>query len=168
MDERPLDPDADVPDSDVPDPEAQKPDLPEPSRRDLLDKMLAAGAVVWVAGTVVPAGVYLWPASSRGPGSEFVSAGTVSDFPVGTERMIQMAGKPVLIIRTKEDEFHAMSAICTHLACIVRWDSATRQIECPCHAGFFAPDGSVISGPPPRPLTPLRAVIVDDEVRVYG
>jgi cytochrome b6-f complex iron-sulfur subunit len=154
MEDKPLD-----------DPE--KPET-EPTRRDVLDQILGAGAVVWVAGTVIPASVYLWPAGSRGPGSEYAEAGSVTDFPVGSERMIQKDGKPVMVIRTKEDEFHALSAVCTHLACIVQWDPDARQIRCPCHAGFFAPDGTVIAGPPPRPLTPLRVVVVNDEVRVYA
>lgn len=145
----------------------QRPD-PEPTRRDVLDQILGAGAVVWAAGTVIPAGVYLWPAGSRGPGNEYAEAGPVTDFAVGSGRMIQKEGKPVIVIRTREDEFHALSAVCTHLACIVRWDPDTRQIHCPCHAGLFAPDGSVIGGPPPRALTPLRVVVVNDEVRVYG
>jgi cytochrome b6-f complex iron-sulfur subunit len=149
-------------------PDDARDEVADPTRRDLLDQLLAGGAVIWAAGTVIPAGFYLWPAGSRGPSSEYAEAGSVADFPVGSDKMIQKEGKPVLVIRTKEDEFHAMSAICTHLACIVRWDPNTRQIRCPCHAGFFAPDGTVISGPPPRPLSPLRVVVVNDEVRVYG
>jgi len=32
---------------------------------------------------------------------------------------------------------------------------------CPCHDGVFAEDGSVVSGPPPRPLDTLSAEVVD-------
>jgi len=139
-----------------------------PSRRDFLDQILAAGGVVWVLGTVIPTAFFLWPARSRGPGSDYVDAGSTADFPVGSERMIQKGGKPVMVLRLKEDEFRAFSAVCTHLACVVSWDPQLRQIKCPCHAGFFATDGSVASGPPPRPLTAYRVNVIDNQVRVYG
>ena len=142
--------------------------LGKPSRRDFLNQVLAAGGVIWVAGTLIPAGVYLWPAKDRGPGAEYVDAGSTADFPVGSERMVQKGGKPVMVLRLKQDEYRAFSAVCTHLACVVRWDRQRRQIRCPCHAGFFAADGTVISGPPPRPLTAYRVQIIDEQVRVYG
>jgi cytochrome b6-f complex iron-sulfur subunit len=156
------DPDA----SGAPGPGAGGASLPE--RRDFLQGVLATGGCIWAAGVAVPAAVYLWPARASGPGSDHVDAGSTKDFPVGTERMVQKTGKPILVLRVKEDEFRAFSAVCTHLACVVRWDAQRRQILCPCHAGVFGPDGAVVSGPPPRPLTAYRVVVVDDTVRVYA
>jgi menaquinol-cytochrome c reductase iron-sulfur subunit len=49
-------------------------------------------------------------------------------------------------------DYVAMSNICTHLGCRVRWVTDQEMFFCPCHNGVFAKDGSVISGPPPRPL----------------
>lgn len=137
------------------------------SRRDLLDRVLVAGGAVWATGVAVPAAAFLWPARSSGPGEEYVEIDALDEFPVGSARMAQKSGKPIMVLRIKEDEFRAFSAICTHLACVVRWDPQTRQIRCPCHAGFFAPDGSVISGPPPRPLAAYRVVVLGDRLRVY-
>lgn len=138
------------------------------TRRTVLDTLLAAGACVWAAGVAAPAAAYLWPAHAGGPGDEFVKAGSVKDFPVGGARMIQHQGKPVVVLRLGESEFRAFSAICTHLGCVVRWDEQSRQIHCPCHAGFFGPDGAVLSGPPPRPLTAHKVVVAGDELRVYA
>jgi cytochrome b6-f complex iron-sulfur subunit len=137
-------------------------------RRDFLERALVAGGCVWAAGVAVPSAVYLWPARASGPGTDHVDAGSTKDFPVGTERLVQKAGKPILVLRVKEDEFRAFSAVCTHLACVVRWNAQRRQILCPCHAGVFGPDGAVISGPPPRPLAPYRVVVIDETVRVYA
>jgi Rieske Fe-S protein len=40
-------------------------------------------------------------------------------------------------------------------------------MECPCHEGYFsAADGSVLSGPPPKPLLALTAEVVDGQVYV--
>ena len=53
-------------------------------------------------------------------------------------------------------EFIALSAVCTHLGCNVRWRREESRFACPCHAGFYDPNGDVISGPPPRPLRRLE------------
>lgn len=59
--------------------------------------------------------------------------------------------------------FAAYSAICTHLACTVRFSrdgvaaAPFSHIHCPCHAGVFDPrrGAAVVAGPPPRPLPQL-------------
>ncbi len=42
---------------------------------------------------------------------------------------------------------HAVSPICTHMYCEVRWNSGDRSWDCPCHGSRFAPDGTVLEGP---------------------
>ena len=61
------------------------------------------------------------------------------------------------VSRDESGTLTAVSARCTHLGCIVKWNSAERSWDCPCHGSRFAPDGQVIEGPavdplPPRPL----------------
>ncbi|GAT73704.1 glycine/D-amino acid oxidase, deaminating [Microbacterium sp. HM58-2] len=46
----------------------------------------------------------------------------------------------------------AVSAVCTHLGGIVRWNSAERTWDCPLHGSRFAPDGKVLEGPAQRNL----------------
>jgi cytochrome b6-f complex iron-sulfur subunit len=52
----------------------------------------------------------------------------------------------------------AFSPVCTHLGCYVTWDNNRGEFHCPCHGGRYRRDGTVIDGPPPRPLDrlPLR------------
>jgi Rieske Fe-S protein len=58
-----------------------------------------------------------------------------------------------IMIRTGEEEYVAYSQKCTHLSCAVYYSAQNDRLECPCHQGFFsARDGSVLQGPPPRPL----------------
>jgi len=58
-----------------------------------------------------------------------------------------------IMIRTGEDDYVAYSQKCTHLSCSVYYSAKNDRLECPCHQGFFSvKDGSVLQGPPPRPL----------------
>ena len=58
-----------------------------------------------------------------------------------------------IMVRTGQDEYVAYSQKCTHLSCAVYYSAKNDRLECPCHQGFFSiKDGSVLQGPPPRPL----------------
>ena len=65
------------------------------------------------------------------------------------------------------DEFLALSAVCTHLGCNVRWRQQESRFACPCHAGFYDADGNVISGPPPRPLRRLETRVRDGVLEAH-
>lgn len=48
----------------------------------------------------------------------------------------------------------AVSAVCTHLGGVLRWNSAEQTWDCPLHGSRFAPDGQVLEGPAKRDLPP--------------
>jgi Rieske Fe-S protein len=58
------------------------------------------------------------------------------------------------VYRDESGEVHSLSARCTHLGCIVRFNRAERTWDCPCHGSRFAIDGEVIEGPAVHPLEP--------------
>jgi Rieske Fe-S protein len=75
--------------------------------------------------------------------------------PVGGVTIFNYPGEhdPCILVRTAEDTFVAYSQKCTHLSCAVYYAPEERRLECPCHEGYFSvEDGSVLQGPPPRPL----------------
>ena len=83
-----------------------------------------------------------------------------------TESYVPVERAVSMWVRRAGDDVIAFSAVCTHLACNVGWNSAKREFICPCHAGVFAEDGAVKSGPPPRPLHRFQTEVRGDTVTI--
>ena len=58
----------------------------------------------------------------------------------------------VWVVKHPDSSITAFGPQCTHLGCAYHWDEGKTEFICPCHNSFFSIDGSVISGPAPRPL----------------
>jgi cytochrome b6-f complex iron-sulfur subunit len=71
---------------------------------------------------------------------------------VGGQRIVSLAGKRYLVIRTAAEAFVALSAICTHEGCTVSFVKARNDVECPCHGSKFTLAGAVTEGPATLPL----------------
>jgi Rieske Fe-S protein len=79
----------------------------------------------------------------------------LTDIPVGEVKLFSYPTPedPCILIRTAPDTVVAYSQKCTHLSCAVYFAGEQKRLECPCHEGYFSvDDGSVLQGPPPRPL----------------
>jgi nitrite reductase/ring-hydroxylating ferredoxin subunit len=74
-------------------------------------------------------------------------AGAVRDIPPGGGAVVRLGGRQRAVHRDERGELHALSARCTHLGCLVRFNDAERTWECPCHGSRFAVDGHVLQGP---------------------
>jgi cytochrome b6-f complex iron-sulfur subunit len=83
-----------------------------------------------------------------------------SQVPLGGFKDLLIGGTPAIIVHTKEKGFVALSRVCTHLGCLVKYHPEKQEFICPCHAGTFDLDGNVISGPPPRPLPKYSVKVV--------
>jgi glycine/D-amino acid oxidase-like deaminating enzyme/nitrite reductase/ring-hydroxylating ferredoxin subunit len=70
----------------------------------------------------------------------------------GDGRVLEVGGRKTAIYRDDAGEVHAVSALCTHLGCVVAWNDAERSWDCPCHGSRFDPDGKVLHGPAMTPL----------------
>lgn len=84
----------------------------------------------------------------------------------GNAKFFAYAGSPAVLVKTKNGTLVALSAVCTHLGCIVQWGEEVQEFLCPCHAGRFTPEGNVISGPPPRPLAKLPVTVANGIITI--
>ena len=137
------------------------------SRRTLLNSSLVVTLVGFAAAVFYPIARFLWPSqSSAGGGSQTLSI-PVNELGVGDVKMVRFQGTAVAVVR-KEDAVYAVSAVCTHLGCIVKWEKENNRFFCPCHAAIFDLNGNVLGGPAPRPLPTYQAKVVGDRIIVGG
>jgi glycine/D-amino acid oxidase-like deaminating enzyme/nitrite reductase/ring-hydroxylating ferredoxin subunit len=69
------------------------------------------------------------------------------DLEPGEGRVVRRGGELVAARRSDDGELRAVSAVCTHLGCIVGWNPAEQTWDCPCHGSRFSAEGTVIQGP---------------------
>lgn len=106
--------------------------------------MFAGNAWILVRSWLYKAPVYAQSAVAR-----------IGEIPVGGVKLFQYpkSGDQCIMVRTAEDSYVAFSQKCTHLSCAVYYSREQDRLECPCHQGYFSVhDGSVLQGPPTRPL----------------
>lgn len=81
--------------------------------------------------------------------------GSIDDLAGGEAIVDGLPLNPVAAYRDESGVLHKVSAVCTHLACIVRWNNSERSWDCPCHGSRFDIDGRVIQGPAVKDLKPV-------------
>ena len=137
-------------------------------RRDFLNIIKKGLAATGLTALLAPFLAYFYPPSLEEIPSEAVRVGKVDDIPPGESITVPFGRYPAIVIHTDQG-LRAFSAVCTHFACIVKWDSSEGIIFCPCHEGYFEPyEGGVISGPPPSPLEKLTIKVTNGEIFIGG
>ena len=87
-----------------------------------------------------------------------------SEVPLGGFKDLMIGVTPAIIVHTKEKGFVALSRVCTHLGCLVKYYPEKQLFICPCHGGTFDLEGNVISGPPPKPLPKFSVRVVENNL----
>jgi Rieske Fe-S protein len=130
----------------------------------LIRWLLGSGFVISVGSFIYPVIRFLNPPPVSEAAVNEVVAGKVADFQSNSGRIVKFGDTPVLLVRVSQTEWRALSAVCTHLSCIVQYQPDRTQIWCACHNGVYNLQGQVVSGPPPKPLRPFDVHTRQDEV----
>lgn len=80
----------------------------------------------------------------------------MSDLEPGEGGVFSKDGHRIAVRRTKQGDLEAVSAVCTHMKCIVHWNNGEKSWDCPCHGSRFAANGEVIEGPAFHPLKAIE------------
>ncbi len=86
-----------------------------------------------------------------------IALGDPRQFPVDTFTFV---GEHSLYVYRDHEGIKAVSAVCTHLGCIL--EKSTDGFVCPCHGSCYNPEGKVLSGPAPRSLTWYQIIKTTD------
>ena len=134
------------------------------SRRKFLGTCMGGIAAAVAAAVIYP--VYEYLAPRRTADNQGKVAFPQTDVPPDGAKFFDFHGASGVVVRKKNGELAAFSAVCTHLGCIVQWEKEKQDFLCPCHAGRYSADGAVIAGPPPRPLAKLPFTVAAGMVTV--
>ena len=132
-------------------------------RRSFLHKVVGGVGAVVAATTLYPIVKYIIPPAKTVKTVSEVKAGKASEVPDGTGKIYQFNEDKVIVVN-QGGTLTAISAVCTHLGCLVHWDKAADQIACPCHGAKYKRTGEIISGPQPKPLKLYKAKIDGDTI----
>lgn len=148
-------------------------------RRGFLEMATWAIGGLISAGMAIPAVAYIiGPAIKRTSAEDWIQVGSISKIEIGIPTLfkVKVEQKTGWIVNVEEitiyaftengRDFVAMSNVCTHLGCRVRWISEQEQFFCPCHNAVFNKEGEVISGPPPKPLDRYEVKVTDGQLYI--
>ena len=77
---------------------------------------------------------------------------TTDEIQPGSGAVIRTGARKIAVYKDEQGNVHLRSAVCTHLYCIVDWNSTEKTWDCPCHGSRFDPYGKVVNGPAITPL----------------
>ncbi|NIA12212.1 MAG: Rieske 2Fe-2S domain-containing protein [Nitrospiraceae bacterium] len=155
---------------------------PQVSRRNFLTgAIVAVGAFIGIVAGVPATGVIISPAikSMEKATAKWFALGSTKSFKIGEPqakkvKVVRQLGwrkhvstETMFILTDDGQNFIAMSDVCTHLGCHVRWLPDKNEFWCPCHNGIFDKHGKNISGPPPRPLDRYKVKVDNGQLFVY-
>jgi len=149
----------------------------EISRREFMKYMIAAlGGLIGLGYGIPAIGYVVAPALAKSQAQQWIQLGAVSKVELGTPTLfkvnisrqtgwiVNQEELSVYVLTENGRDFVAMSNVCTHLGCRIRWIADQGQYYCPCHNGVYDKHGNVVSGPPPRPLDKYQIKVENDQL----
>jgi Rieske Fe-S protein len=142
------------------------------NRRDFLKRIIKS-FFIFIGSCLALSAVYLYPAGIRKRTPRFLPVLDEDDLPRTGVKSVdftyEIEGRKIhakAFVVASGERLIVLSPVCSHLGCLVTWNSQRREFLCPCHGGRYAMTGTVIGGPPPAPLRRLPFEIRDGKMYV--
>ena len=132
---------------------------PRLSRRSLLVSGGVAAATA-AAGVVLGeriAGPPTGPTNLGPEGATWTAVADVTELSAGNAKLFD-TGSVRGVLVNNAGEISALSAVCTHLGCLLQLNTVSRRLDCPCHRAAFSFDGSVAFKEMLQSLPPLPKI----------
>lgn len=148
---------------------------PQPAARPSRRSLLLTGAAGIAAGVAAALGIdRLGKSPAVLPvGQQLVENGSwkavkaVADLPEGTPIAFRSGAIEGFLIRRGQD-VTGLSAVCTHMGCILNYSKFRDRFECPCHGATFERDGQPTNyASPLSPLPSLQVKVDKGQVEVF-
>ena len=150
-------------------------------RRQFMSWVTGAISAIIGFGLGIPAIAYIvGPSLKKEETQSWINLGSTSKVELGTPSLFKAKIQrqtgwivneeqiSVFVLTENGRDFQAMSNICTHLGCRIRWIDDREEFFCPCHNGVFDKDGRIVSGPVPRPLDRFETKVENGQLFVRG
>lgn len=134
------------------------------------DLLLVGVTLLMLTGVGIGIGLYALP-TERLQLAELqpsLRVARVRDFPVGGSRVVNWGQRIILVVRSGEGEYFALSAVSPVDGCILEWDPDGMRVVSPCGYVVYDPGGNVVAGLTTEPLHRYGVVVRDDVVYVTG
>ena len=151
------------------------------SRKNFMEIAIWSIGGVIALGMTIPAIAYLvGPAIRKAQEQVWIRLGSVLKVEIGVPTLFKVKVQQrtgwivneqeisVYVLTEDGRNYIAMSNICTHLGCRVRWIAEQSGFFCPCHNAIFDQEGEVVSGPPPEPLERYDVKVEDNQLYILG
>lgn len=79
--------------------------------------------------------------------TEQPQSGDVASVEEGSGAVLELDEGLTAVHCGEDGATHSVSAICSHMGCLVSWNDGEQSWDCPCHGSRFDYDGSVLDGP---------------------
>jgi cytochrome b6-f complex iron-sulfur subunit len=147
---------------------------PQPAARPSRRSLLLTGAAGIAAGVAAVIGIeQVTKSAPKTAGRPLVENGSwkpvkaLAELPEATPIAFRSGAIEGFLTRTG-NQVTALSAICTHMGCILNYSKFRDRFECPCHGATFEKDGQPTNySSPLSPLPSLQVRVANGQVEVY-
>jgi Rieske Fe-S protein len=126
------------------------------TRRDLVQKIAMGGTTIFLVPSIFtqcskPEEETPDPNPNPPPGGGNPTS-LIVDLATATYSSLNNAGasivvQGIIIANTGNNNFVALTSICTHEGCTIGYSASSNTFPCPCHGSVYSTTGAVLNGP---------------------